>query len=147
MTSNDTQQQISVELFNSKFDNLITQIQLGNEKLRNDLNSKIDSGISGLRSEFQTSFSELHNEIRVVDTNVKVNSAKIEMLEHTFYWGFALMTLIIAIVAVFVPYLLHERKDKNQEASIQPALTEEKVHEMIQSALSKIGHVKRGEAS
>lgn len=106
LTSNDNHQYITIELFNSKMENLITLIQLGNEKLRNEMNAKIDNSTSGLRSDFQSGFSELRNEIRAVDTNVKVNSAKIEMLEHTFYWGFALMTLVITIVAVFVPYFL-----------------------------------------
>lgn len=141
LTSNDNQQYITIELFNSKMENLITLIQLGNEKLRNEMNAKIDNSISGLRSDFQSGFSELRNEIRAVDTNVKVNSAKIEMLEHTFYWGFALMTLVITIVAVFVPYFLRERKDKKHELPVQPVLTEEKVQDLIAKALQNSGYV------
>lgn len=141
MTSNDNHQYITIELFNSKMENLITLIQLGNEKLRNEMNAKIDNSISGLRSDFQSGFSELRNEIIAVDTNVKVNSAKIEMLEHTFYWGFALMTLVITIVAVFVPYFLRERKDKKHEIPVQPVLTEEKVQDLIAKALQNSGYV------
>ena len=120
MTSNDNQQYITVELFNSKMETLITQIQLGNEKLRNELNSKIDDVKSELRTEIQT-----------VDANVKVNSAKIEMLGHSMYWGFAIMTLIITAVAIFVPYFLSAHKDKKTANS----LTEEKVQKMIAEAL------------
>lgn len=141
LTSNDNQQYITIELFNSKMENIITLIQLGNEKLRNEMNAKIDNSISGLRSDFQSGFSELRNEIRAIDTNVKVNSAKIEMLEHTFYWGFALMTLVITIVAVFVPYFLRERKDKKHELPVQPVLTEEKVQDLIAKALQNSGYV------
>ena len=124
MTSNDKNVYIREDVFNARM-----------ERLEAIFERNIDSVKSELRSEIQA-----------VDTNVKVNSAKIEMLEHTFYWGFALMTLVIAVVAVFVPYLLKERKDKIQEKSTQPVLSEQRVQEMIQSALSKIGHVKRSEA-
>lgn len=124
MTSNDKNVYIREDVFNARM-----------ERLEAIFERNIDSVKSELRSEIQA-----------VDTNVKVNSAKIEMLEHTFYWGFALMTLIIAVIAVVVPYLLKERKDKIQEKSTQPVLTEQRVQEMIQNALSKIGHVKRSEA-
>ena len=44
------------------------------------------------------------------------------------------MTVVIAVVAVFVPYFLRERKDKEQEQK-QPGLTEERVQNMIAQAL------------
>lgn len=114
MTSNDNQQYITVELFNSKMETLITQIQLGNERLRN----------------------ELRSEIQAVDANVKVNSAKIEMLGHSLYWGFAVMTIIITAVAIFVPYLLAIRKDKKQDEKItKNFITEDKVRQLIDEAL------------
>ena len=131
MISNDNQQYITVELFNSKMETLITQIQLGNERLRNELNSKIDDVKS-----------ELHNEIQAVDTNVKVNSAKIEMLGHSMYWGFAVMTIIITLIAFFVPYFLMYRKDKKQEAKDNShSLSEDKVREMIAQALHQLNTV------
>lgn len=128
MTSNDNQQYITVELFNSKMETLITQIKLGNEMLRNELNSKIDDVKS-----------ELHNEIQAVDTNVKINSAKIEMLGHYMYWGFAAMTIIIAAIAIFVPYFLTIRKDKKQDEKVtKNFITEDKVKQLIDEALQKI---------
>ena len=80
MTSNDNPQYITVELFNSKMETFITQIRLDNERLCNELNSKIDSIQANLHTEIQ------------------VNSAKIEMLQHTFHWGFAILALIVAFV-------------------------------------------------
>ena len=80
MTSNDQQQYLTVDMFNSRMDTLMAQIRLENEKLR----------------------SELKAEIQGVHSEVQVNSARIDMLQHTFYWGFAVMTVVIAIVAVFV---------------------------------------------
>ena len=115
MTSNDNQQYLTIELFNSRMETFMAQIQLGNEQLRNEL-----------RSEFQTGFNTLHNEIQLVDAKVQVNSAKLEMLQHTFYWGFAIMTFIITLVAILVPYFLLNNKEKHQ-----PVLTEQKVQGMI----------------
>jgi hypothetical protein len=128
LISQDNQQYITVELFNSKMETLITQIQLGNERLRNELSSKINDVKS-----------ELHNEIQAVDTNVKINSAKIEMLGHYMYWGFAAMTLLITAVAFLVPYFLTARKDKKQnEKSTSRVLTEDNVRQLINEALQNM---------
>ena len=116
MTSNDNQQYITVELFNSKMETFIAQIKLSNEQLRNELNSKIDSVQSELRAEIQA-----------VATQVQVNSAKIEMLQHTFYWGFAILALIVA----FVPMFRRERKDKEQ------TITRNNVLEIVNEAVAK----------
>ena len=125
MTSNDTQQYLTVELFNSKMETLLTQIKLNNETLRNELRS------------------ELHSELQVVKDIAIVNSAKIDMLQHIFYWGFAIMTLVIAVVTVFVPYFLRERKEKIQDE--KSVLTENRVQDMISQALADFNS--RGKAT
>ena len=104
MISNDNQQYITVELFNSKMETFITQIKLDNEQLRNELRAEIQS----------------------VTAQVQVNSAKIEMLQHTFYWGFA----ILAFIAAFVPLFKRERKEKEQ------SLTRESVLEIVNEAVA-----------
>ena len=125
MTSQDNQQYLTIELFNSKMETFMAQIKLGNEQLRNELNSKIDSVQSALNSKIDSVKSDLHTEIRI-------NSTKTEMLEHTFYWGFGIMTLVITFVAVFVPYFIREHNVKKQEeAKNQNALSEQKVQDMI----------------
>lgn len=113
MTSNDNQQYITVELFNSKMETLITQIKLDNEQLR----------------------SELKAEIQAVNANVQVNAAKIELLQHTFYWGLA----ILAFIAAFVPLFRRERKEKEQFITREGVL--EIVNEAIAKAISNIGTV------
>ena len=128
MTSNDSQQYLTVELFRAEMDTLKAQIQIENEKLRAELKSEIQGVRTDLHSEIQGVRSELKAEIQDVRSISLVNSAKIDMLQHTFYWGFAIMTLVITIVAVLVPYLLRDHKEKKQE---QPVLTEEKVQDMI----------------
>ena len=116
MTSNDHQQYLTVELFNSKIDTLMAQISLENEKLH----------------------SELKAEIQDVRSISLVNSAKIEMLQHIFYWGFGIMTVVIAIIAVLVPYLFRERKEKKQEQTQQQFTTHSEVKDMISQALSTL---------
>ncbi len=115
MTSNDNQQYLTVELFNSRMDTLLTQIKLENEKLR----------------------SELKTEIQDTRSVLLVNSAKIDMLQHTFYWGFAIMTVVIAIVAILVPYLLIIRKEKQQEQTQPQSVTHSEVQDMITQALGQ----------
>ena len=126
MTSNDNQQYITVELFNSKMETFITQIRLDNEQLRNELNSKIDSVRSELKAEIQS-----------VATQVQVNTAKIEMLQHTFYWGFAILAFIVA----FVPLFRHEHKEKVQPLTRDSVL--EIVNETIAKAISNIRTVSK----
>ena len=118
MTSNDNQQYITVELFNSKMETFITQIRLDNEQLRNEMNSKIDSVRNELRTEIQS-----------VAAQVQV------MLQHTFYWGFA----ILAFIATFVPLFKREHKEKEQYITRESVL--EIVNEAIAKALSNVGSV------
>ncbi len=141
MISNDNQQYITVELFNSKMEAFTAQIRLGNEQLRNELNAKIDGVQSNLRSEMQTGFSALQTQIQAVDANVQVNAAKIEMLQHTFYWGFA----ILAFIAAFVPLFRRERKEKIQEDEqpVTRANVIEIVNEAVAQALKNLDLVRR----
>ena len=53
------------------------------------------------------------------------------------YWGFAVMTIIITLVAFFVPYFLMYRKDK-KEKDTSHAISEDKVKQMINEALQNI---------
>ena len=116
MISADNQQYITVELFNSKMETFLTQIKLGNEQLRNELNAKIDE-----------KFGQLHAEIQAVAVQTQVNAAKIEMLQHTFYWGFA----ILAFIAAFVPLFRREREKKEQ------AVTRDSVLEIVNDAVAR----------
>ena len=149
MTSNDQQQYLTVDMFNSRMDTLMAQIRLENEKLRSELKAEIQGVRTDLHSEIQGVRSELHNEIQGVRSELKaeiqyvrsislVNSAKVDMLQHTFYWGFAIMTLVITIVAVIVPYFLLNRKDKQQEQTQQQFTTRNEVLDIVTQALSNL---------
>ena len=78
MTSQDNQQYLTVEMFNAKMDAFMATIRLENEKLRN----------------------ELHSEIKAVETEVKINSAKIADLQNSFAIYFGIATLIITFLAI-----------------------------------------------
>lgn len=140
MTSNDQQQSLTVELFNAKMDTLMAQIQLGNEKLRSELRSEFQSEISGLQSKFQSEISGLRSEMQAgfatLQTLTQVNSAKIEILQHTFYWGFGIMTAVIALITIFAPNFFRSRnlKDKDEKSSEQ-TLSRSDVQDMISQAL------------
>ena len=137
MTSNDQQQYLTVDMFNSRMDTLKTQIRFENEKLRSELKAEIQDVRSELHSEIQGVRSELKAEIQDVRSISLVNSAKIDMLQHTFYWGFAIMTLVITIVAVIVPYFLIHHKEKQQEQTQQQSVTHSEVQDMIAQALGQ----------
>ena len=138
MTSADNQQYITVELFNSKMETFLTQIKLGNEQLRNELNAKIDEKfgqlndkiderVGQLNAKIDSVQSSLHAEIQAVAVQTQVNAAKIEMLQHTFYWGFA----ILAFIAAFVPLFRREREKKEQ------TVTRDSVLEIVNDAIAK----------
>ena len=152
MVSNDNQQYVTAELFNSKMETFLTQIKLDNEKSRNELgskiqtvqselNSKIDNAQSelnskiqivqsGLHSEIQEGLSNLHNEIQVVQSGVNVNSAQNIDIQHSIYWGFS----VLAIICAIIPYFKRERKEEKQSIS---SLTREEVINIVNSAVSK----------
>lgn len=92
-----------------------------------------NAGIAELKNELKSDIQELKNEVRTLDKNVAVNSAKIEMLQHTFYWGFGIMAIVVALV----PYLKREKSEKKD-----PELTEKKVQSMIDVALARALSVK-----
>ena len=124
MTSNDNQQYITVELFNSKMDTLLTQIRFENEKLRSELKTEIQAVRSELHNEIQTGLSSLN-------TQIQVNSAQIAELHHFMYWGFALLTIVTAIIPLF----RRERKEQTKEHT-QSTLTEDRVKDLIAQALA-----------
>lgn len=112
MISNDSQQYLTVDIFNSRMDTFLSQIRLENEKLR----------------------GELKAEILDVRAEVRVNSAKIDMLQHTFYWGFGIMTLVITFVAFLVPYFRREHKQKATEQH-QLGISREDVINIVKDVL------------
>ena len=109
MTSQDNQQQyLTVDMFNAKIDAFMATIQLENEKLR----------------------SQLHSEVKAVETKVTINSAQISDLQHSVYWGFAILGIIITL-AIFFKSEKTEKKEKKTYATV------EQVQEIVDKAIAK----------
>ena len=114
--------------------NLIEAFNNGISEIKSEIQG-LKFEIQGLKSEIQEIKADIRDikaEIKILDRNVAVNSAKIEMLNHTFYWGFGIMAVIVALVAVLVPYLMRGKSE-----STEPQLTEAKVQSMIDAAVSR----------
>ena len=81
MTSNDNQQLVTVEVYNSGINKLEKQvIQLGEQ--------------------MNVSFRELKNEIQTVNNNVLINTARIEDQKDFMSSGFTIIAIVIALVAI-----------------------------------------------
>ena len=81
MTSSDNQQYVTVEMFNNGIESLRAEIRQNNEQVR-------------------TEIKQLRAEIQVLDKNLAVNSAKIDMLQHYQNLGFTIMGGVIAFVGI-----------------------------------------------
>ena len=106
MTSNDV---ITVELFNSKMETMMSQIQLGNERLRNELNARID---------------KLETRIEVLDARLTVMSI-----------GFSIVAIIVALMAL-APAIANFFQ-RLLKPSITLEEVRELMHEEVGTAVSK----------
>ena len=84
-----------------------------------------NSGIAELKT-------ELKSEIRDVRYETAMNGAKIDWMQTSIYWGFAIIAFVVTFVAIFVPYLKREKEEKKE-----PELTVSKVQSMIDEALAR----------
>ena len=84
-----------------------------------------------LRSEIRENSAQFHNEIRVLDTRIDAVNTRIDSLQTTVYWGFALMGLILAFTT-FAPALLEFVKSLRR-----PSVTMEDVERAIAAAIGQ----------
>ena len=120
MISNDT---ITSETFNSGLENLKVSIERQIVQLGHQLN-------------------EIKTETRTTNDNVLVNTTKIEMLQHSFYWGFAIIAFVVTFVGfllMLAPTILEFFRQKLQQLkNNQSYATPEQVQIMIDKSLSKV---------
>ena len=76
--------------------------------------------------------TELKSEIRDVRYETQLNGAKIDWMQTSIYWGFAIIAFVVTFVAIFVPYFKREKSEKKE-----PELTVPKVQTMIDEALAR----------
>ncbi|MBQ3646012.1 MAG: hypothetical protein II960_05345, partial [Synergistaceae bacterium] len=73
--------------------------------------------------EIKNEISNLHSEIKDVKYENRLNSAKIDWLQHSIYWGFAVIAFVVAYVS-----LRPSRKEKSEK---QKFTTAEQVQEIV----------------
>ena len=106
MTSNDNV--ITVEMFNARMD-------------------KMEEAVIGINNQL----SEIKTEIRDVKYENQLNSAKIEWLQHSIYWGLGIIAFIVAYVSLF-------KKEKTEvKAEQKNSPTFEEVNNIVDIAISK----------
>lgn len=112
MTSQDNQQYLTADMFNAKMDAFIRD----NEKFR----------------------QEIHSEIRVLQDDVRTLKSDTSHIQTSIYWGFALMTMFIALASFLMtlaPSFLELIKNKNQSREIYPTI--EQVQEIVDKAIAR----------
>ena len=81
---------------------------------------------------FNAGIREIKSEIREVRYENQLNGAKMDWMQTSIYWGFAIIAFVVTFVAIFVPSFKRGKSEKNEEA-----LTTEKVQSMIDDAISR----------
>ncbi|MBQ6909526.1 MAG: hypothetical protein IJQ29_05370 [Synergistaceae bacterium] len=114
------------------------EIKADNEKLRtelktdmNNLRTELKTDISSLSSKTQEEIQGLHTEIRVVDERVNSLTTRVDTLQTTVYWGFALLTLFLGLTT-FAPALLEFIKSLRK-----PSITANEIQAMIDVSIAK----------
>ena len=98
MTSNDNSLFIREDVFNARMDAFMAEIRLENEKLRNELNSKIEN----YQAQNERQFSELRGEIRVLSTRMDGLDNRMADLQNSISWSFTLSAAFIAVIGIII---------------------------------------------
>ena len=98
MTSNDNSVFIREDVFNARMDAFMAEIRLENEKLRNELNSKIEN----YQAQNERQFSELRGEIRVLSTRMDGLDNRMADLQNSISWSFTLSAAFIAVIGIII---------------------------------------------
>ena len=105
-----------------------------------DLKYYIDGRVSEVEKRVDGRLNEVSAEIRTVNENVLVNSAKIDAYRDFMSIGFTILTLIIGFFGFLVtvaPMLREMYREAHREKK-EPELTKAEVEVMITEAISRI---------
>ena len=128
MTSGDNV--LTVEIFNEG----IREIKQSISELRSDV-ATLKEDVTTLKSDvatLKTDVSNLHAEVGYIQTEQRFDSAKIDWLQTSIYWGFA----IIAFVVTFVGLKAPGRKTEKPKAKITNELRNA-IREVVREELAK----------
>ena len=109
----------------------LMEMKTDNEKLRSEVSaaiSEMKADNEKLRSEMNQKFGSLQTEIRVFDARMDGLVSRIDGIQTTVYWGFA----IVAIVIAFLPTIQDWRRMFRR-----PAFTLEDIQQRIDTAIAK----------
>ena len=97
------------------------------------------SGLEDLKYYIDGRISEVKAEIRTVNENVLVNSARIESQRDFMSIGFTIMAVVIALVGFVITLapMFREMYRDARQAKRESALTRSEVEEMISDAISR----------
>lgn len=101
----------------------------------NGLGSKIIS----LQEDMIKRFDNVHTEIQDVKYQEQLNTAKIEWLQHSIYWGFAFIGIIIALISI-APFKKEKSEKKTEwtEHDLRSLIKEEISAAQILTATAKL---------
>ena len=114
----------------------------GISELRGSI-SDLKLAIDGRFVQLERKVDELKAEVQVLDKNVAVNSAKMDMLQHYQTLGFTILTVVIALVGFVItlaPMFREMYRDARKDK--KPEISEARLQEMIEATVSKV--LKRG---
>ena len=141
MTSNDQAVYIREDVFNARMDAMMTEIRLMNEKLSNELHNEIKSVKTELHNEIQGVKAELRAEIQEVKVETRMNTQQTADLQTSVYWGFALMTIFIALsgfmISLAPTFLEHFREKQKSKKYVTHDEVKDIVGDAVEKALAK----------
>ena len=90
-----------------------------------------NNGIQEIKKEI----SELRAEIQEIKYEEKLNSAKIDWLQHSVYWGFAIIGTIIAFVGIVIALVPFLKKEKTEQEN-KKILNENDIRNLIKNEIA-----------
>lgn len=88
----------------------------------------LENKIISLQEDMIKRFDNVHTEIQDIKYQEQLNTAKIEWLQHSIYWGFAFIGIIIALISI-APF----RKEKSEKKT---EWTERDLRSLIKEEIS-----------
>lgn len=140
--SKDNEIYLRRDVFEAKMDAFMTEIKLGNEQLRREmqemearLNNKIQAVRVELHEEIQGVKAELKNDIHALEMQTAKLEVKVNNVETMIYWILTILGILATLLAV-VPSLAPWLKKifsklKFMTSTPQPAVDLEKLRDLI----------------
>ena len=88
------------DVFDAKMEAFMAEIRLGNAEIRREM-SQLESRIDQLDSKFEQKFEILSER---GEQNFAFLNMRIDAMQTTVYWGFALMGLFVAILGFLITF-------------------------------------------